>query len=70
MARKGLISIDTLEVPEFAAGRLAKDVNELSSVFTTAFKNFYNQLSKEGESKLSSLSFKLDYSEYYSNIFA
>ena len=52
------------------AGRLSKDVNEINSIFNTAFKNFYNQLSKEGESKLSSLSFKLDYSEYYSNIFA
>lgn len=69
MAQKGLLNNDYLEVPEFASGRLFKDVNELNSCFSTAFKNFFTQLRKEGESKLSVLSFKLDYSEYYSNLY-
>lgn len=69
MAQKGLLSNEYLEVPEFASGRLFKDVNELGSCYNTAFKNFYSQIRKEGESKLSVLGFKLDYSEYYSNLY-
>ena len=62
MARKGLIGNESLEIPSFESGKLSKSVNESITMFNTTFKNFYNQISKEGESKLSSLSFKLDYS--------
>ena len=42
----------------------------MQNCFGTTFKNFYTQVRKEGEGKLSALCFKLDYSEYYSNLFA
>lgn len=69
MAQRGIIS-EYLEVPLFESGRLFKDVNEVGNCFNTVFKNFFNQVRKEGESKLNALSFKLDYSEFYSNLFS
>ena len=62
MVRRGYISGEELELPEFAGGRLCKDVGELVEIFGTAFRNFYQLINKEGESKLNLLSFKLDFS--------
>jgi hypothetical protein len=69
LAMKGILN-EELVIPEFQSGRLFKDVQELNSCFDTSFKNFFTQVRKEGEGKLSVLSFKLDYTEYYSNLYS
>ena len=67
LAKKGFVSNESFEVPEFyELNSLYKDVHEIGSCFETAFTTFFTQVRKDGESKLSALSFKLDYSEYYS----
>jgi hypothetical protein len=46
-------------------GKSFKDVREVKSCFDTTFKNFYMQLRKEGDSKISNLNVllaKLDFS--------
>ena len=45
MMEKGYIKED-LALPEFASGRLLKDIRELRSCFDTAFKNFFSQVRK------------------------
>ena len=45
MMEKGYIKED-LVLPEFASGRLLKDIRELRSCFDTAFKNFFSQVRK------------------------
>lgn len=67
MAQKGYIHEESLELPEFNSGKLFKDMRDLKLCYDQSFKNFYTQIRKEGENKLSVLSFKLDFSEYYTN---
>lgn len=70
MARRGII-VETLEVPEINLGKSVKDLREVKSVFDSAFRSLFVLLRKEGEGRagLTLLATKLDFSQYYSNLY-
>jgi hypothetical protein len=59
-------------VPEISLGKSGKDLREVKSVFETSVRNLFVVLRKECEGKVSNLSVlaaKLDFSQYYSNLY-
>lgn len=53
-------------------GKSQKDLREVKAVFDTTFRNLFMQLRKEGEGRVSSLSVlaaKLDFSQFYTNLY-
>lgn len=68
MEQRGIVVSNELTVPEFSAGKVSKEMQEVKICYEAAFRSFYGMINKETttEFRLKKLAEMLDSTEYYS----